>query len=362
VAGSTARFERSRPRETSAASAYHPIPSHVYFDLEDAHPEPPAIEGAMTRREAIIISIAAHIVLGNLLIWLPTMPWFQRFMKAPEIPQQVQVVPPREPMQPFILVEPKIDREALRAIERAPLSDQDRSAQTRERPPNPRNRQPFSRGTTPEFTEAQKQAQRPRGQGPAPQPSPAQQGTNASQSQAPPSQAQPPPSLLPSDQIASRQPPPQPPQPQPSGMPGPTTPAGGALGEALQNLNRYVQNQQFENPSGKGEFGPWIQFDTKGVEFGPWIRRFVAQVKRNWFVPYAAMSLRGHVVLTFNVHKDGRITDLQIVQPSTVDAFNNAAFNALTSSNPTMPLPPEYPSDRAFFTVTFFYNETPPAQ
>jgi hypothetical protein len=23
-------------------------------------------------------------------------------------------------------------------------------------------------------------------------------------------------------------------------------------------------------------------------------------------------------------------------------------------------LPPEYPADKAFFTVTFFYNETPP--
>ena len=31
--------------------------------------------------------------------------------------------------------------------------------------------------------------------------------------------------------------------------------------------------------------GATIQFDTKGVEFGPWLRRFVAQVRRNWFVP-----------------------------------------------------------------------------
>jgi TonB family protein len=331
----------------------------VYFDLEDAHPDPPAIEGAMTRREAIIISIAAHIVLGNLIIWLPTMPWFQRLTKVAEIPEQVHVAQPRERIQPFVLVEPRIDREALRAIERAPLSDKDRSAQTRERPPDPRNMQPFSRGTTPEFTEAQRQAQRPRGEGPAPQPSIAQQGTNGNDRQPSVAQAPATPAPLPSEQIVQQ--PPSQSQP-PGGTPGRTTPAGGALGEALQNLNRYVQNQQFENPSGKGEFGPWIQFDTKGVEFGPWIRRFVAQVKRNWFVPYAAMSLRGHVILTFNVHKDGRITDLQIVQPSTVDAFNNAAFNALTSSNPTMPLPPEYPADKAFFTVTFFYNETPPAQ
>jgi hypothetical protein len=31
-------------------------------------------------------------------------------------------------------------------------------------------------------------------------------------------------------------------------------------------------------------------------------------------------------------------------------------------SNPTQPLPPEYPSDKAFFTVTFLYNEMPPGQ
>ena len=88
----------------------------------------------------------------------------------------------------------------------------------------------------------------------------------------------------------------------------------------------------------------------------------MAQVKRNWFVPYAAMSLKGHVVITFNVHKNGAITDLTVIGPSSVDSFNNAAFNALAASNPTEPLPPEYPSDKAFFTVTFYYNEPPPTQ
>ena len=56
----------------------------------------------------------------------------------------------------------------------------------------------------------------------------------------------------------------------------------------------------------------------------------------------------------------GSITDLTVVGPSAVDAFNNAAFGALSGSNPTQPLPPEYPADKAFFTVTFFYNEAPP--
>jgi hypothetical protein len=51
--------------------------------------------------------------------------------------------------------------------------------------------------------------------------------------------------------------------------------------------------------------------------------------------------------------------NLLVVGPSSIEAFNNAAFGALASSNPTQPLPPEYPTDKAFFTVTFFYNEQP---
>jgi len=135
------------------------------------------------------------------------------------------------------------------------------------------------------------------------------------------------------------------------------------LGDALRNLQRYVQRDTFDNPQGNGgQFGPEIQFDTKGVEFGPWVRRFIAQVKRNWLpmIPYSAMMYKGHVVVTFNVHKDGSISELSVVGPCPVDAFNTAAFGALKASNPTEPLPQEYPTDAAFFTVTFFYNETPP--
>jgi TonB family protein len=65
------------------------------------------------------------------------------------------------------------------------------------------------------------------------------------------------------------------------------------------------------------------------------------------------------VVVTFYVGKNGRITELKVLKPSDVGAFNNSSFNALAASNPTEPLPPEYPDDRAFFTVTFYFNENP---
>jgi TonB family protein len=72
------------------------------------------------------------------------------------------------------------------------------------------------------------------------------------------------------------------------------------------------------------------------------------------------MTFHGRVVLQFNIHKTGRITDIAVVGPSGIDAFNRAAYNAILGSSPTEPLPPEYPDEKALFTVTFYYNETPP--
>jgi TonB family protein len=103
-----------------------------------------------------------------------------------------------------------------------------------------------------------------------------------------------------------------------------------------------------------------IQFDTKGVEFGPWVRRFLAQIRKNWLIPYAAMSLRGHVSVSFNVHKDGTITDIVVSRPCAIAVFNEFSYKAMAASNPTVPLPPEYPDEKALITITFYYNETPP--
>ena len=334
----------------------------MFLHLDDTRPDNDQIERAISLREAVVASVVFHAGLIVLILWLPTLPFMQRLLARQPQPQPQPIPmeqrPESERQQPFVMVEPRMDREALRKLTRpAPLSDIDREARSRERNPNATNNQPFMRGRSADLTEAQKQSEKPKGQGPSPEPSPptpeptqAAPTQNAANTTTPPPLAQAPlPTPRPQTQPVSQQP------PAPRGGP----PPGGALGEALKNLNRYAQDQQLNNPNGGNQVDPAIQFDSKGVEFGPWLRRFVAQVKRNWFVPMAAMSLKGHVVITFNVHKDGRITDLQVLRPSDVGAFNNAAFNALATSNPTMALPPEYPAEQAFFTVTFYYNESP---
>ena len=160
----------------------------------------------------------------------------------------------------------------------------------------------------------------------------------------------------------SRGAPPRPSDPDPLD-PRMRRPADGLVGRAMRDLDRYALRETFSNRRGDtGRFGPDIQFDSRGADFGPWVRRFIAQVRRNWFVPYAIMSrsLHGNVVLTFHIQRDGSMTDLTIVKPAGIEAFTNSAFNALATSNPTQPLPDDYPGDSCFFTVTFYFNEMPP--
>jgi TonB family protein len=234
-------------------------------------------------------------------------------------------------------VQPRLDMPAERPPERAEASDLDRRARTPEPTPEPSNPLPAARGNSAERVEASPDL-RARGSGPEPEPSLEPLKETVPRTFEPPPQQQ-------AQLSLPQQPPPK--------------PSGGSLGEALKNLQKYVQQESYNNQRGNNQnLGP-LQFDTKGVEFGPWIRRFVSQVRRNWFIPMAAMTMRGRVVLTFNVHRSGALTDVQVVDPSPIESFNTAAVNALIASNPTEPLPPEYPDDNAFFTVTFYYNESP---
>ena len=308
----------------------------MYFDFDDRYRDIEPVGSAINRRDGVAVSVIFHAALLVVLLFLPQL--------LPQRAESQQVVQPppdqRQEDQPrFVFVEPKVDLPPTRQPNRVELSDVDRSARATERAPTLDNPLPFARGNSSERTE-ESPDERMKGKGPAPQPAP----------ETPPVEVPQPIDPKNDPQMAMM----QRPQVQP--------PAGGSLGEALKNLQKYVQKESFDNQKGQSqEFGP-LQFDTKGVEFGPWIRRFVSQVRRNWFVPMAAMSMRGRVVITFYVHRNGALSDVTVIRPSEIDSFNTAAVNALLASNPTTPLPPEYPDDKAFFTVTFFYNESPPGQ
>jgi TonB family protein len=288
----------------------------MYLDLEDFRPDTPRVPTVMSLREAVLLSLLLHALA---VIAYLVMPEFRSRVNAVIMPEQ----PPLEYVQ-------IIPRSEFKAIPKpnSPASDLDRRAASPFVPPEPRIDPPYSRGNTPDKVVG---APNEKAMGPD------------SPVVAPPSSA-----ALPDipSKIASESAPPS------------ARPAGGGLGQSLRNLQQFLQDQNYDNPQGgQADQNADIQFDSKGVEFGPWLRRFVAQVKRNWYVPQSAMFQRGRVVIQFYVLKNGTITDLRVVGASPIEVFNLSALNSLKLSNPTMPLPPEYPDDRAFFTVTFHYND-----
>jgi len=306
----------------------------MYFDFDDRYRDIEPVGSAINRRDGVALAIVVHGALFALLLFAPQ--YLARYLPAQPVPPPQQQRPQDQPR--FVFMQPKVDLPPTHQPDRVEMSDVDRSARSPEKTPALTNPLPSARGNSSERTEASPE-EKMRGEGPAKEPAPP----------APPVET---PSIAEQRQADMAMM--QKPQVQP--------PPGGSLGEALKNLQKYVQKESFNNQKGQAqEFGP-LQFDTKGVEFGPWIRRFVSQVRRNWFVPMAAMSMRGRVVITFFVHRNGALTDVTVIRPSEIDSFNTAAVNALLASNPTTPLPPEYPDDKAFFTVTFYYNESPPGQ
>jgi len=297
-----------------------------YFDFDGRHDDLDGVGSAISRREAVLVSLLAHAIFVIVMLVTPDTKWFAVITPEAVVPVQAQ----EERSLPFMLVE--ATPSPTPPVRPRVASDADRRAASSERAPQPSNDMPFSRGNSADMLDGTPAAPL---RGPA---------TPAPPSPAP---AAPPMSSLPGTAASVPR-------------PAETRPASGSLGESLRNLDQLIKRERFDNPTGGPNVNdPHISFDSKGVDFGPWLTRFVAQVKRNWLIPYAAMTMRGRVVLTFYVHRDGRITDLQVVKPSDIGAFNTAAFQALVQSNPTLRLPPEYPDDKVLFTVTFFYNDRP---
>lgn len=303
----------------------------MYINFDESRPDTPRLARTLTSLEQFLLTLLAYACLVILVLVWPHL----AFVKAWQAQQAAQLAALQQqqelPDVQYVFSVPKSEVQKT-PVHRPDLSDETHRAQSMERPPEPKNTRPFSRGNSTDNL-------------PALRPTPAQP-------QQPPGQPASSNALaLPQSPVAT------------IAKNDPSKNAnleGNLLSDAIRHVDKYAQGETLQNPQGGGDLGPSIQFDTKGVDFGWWMRRFRAQVYRNWLIPYAAMALHGHVVITFWIHKDGSISDVQVVQASSIDAFTKAAYNAIIASNPTIPLPKEYPDEKGQMTVIFYYNEMPP--
>lgn len=311
----------------------------MYFDFDDHRPDTPRIPQAVSIRKTVLASVAVHLFVVVAYLTLPE-EWFARDVDLP-VDQTAELQPPDERPLRFIEVIPMVDR-MERPDDPADLSDMDRRRATLERPPEASNPMPFMRGNSPEMIEGAPPAPPGPTEPPAPPPTP-----NAERPQPEMADA----SDLPPADAGFASLPPEP-------VPDADVRMTASLRDSLMNLQQQFREENFDNQlGGEAEQSADIQFDSMGVYFGSWLLRFKHQVERNWLVPRIPLTNRreDRVVIRFVVQRNGYITDLEVLQPASLSALTNAAVNSLRLSNPTAPLPPEYPRDQMDITVTYHY-------
>ena len=204
----------------------------MYIDFEDSRPDTPRVEGALSVREGVLISIIVHLLLLIAVLLVPDL-----------LPESVRPTPVaavnREPRQNprFVFMQPRVDISKPQPRPDVDASDQDRRMSTIAPPPKPENPLPFARGNSREREEAEIA---PPNRGNAPEPSVAQGTPNAD------AEGQ----MAANDPSRSMMRLPDTPNAAPGLRLGETG-TKGALGNALRNLQRYVQHQSFDNPTGK---------------------------------------------------------------------------------------------------------------
>jgi len=141
------------------------------------------------------------------------------------------------------------------------------------------------------------------------------------------------------------------------GRPGTTGPEHTSIAETLRQLDRDLEREPLGIAEGTGrQMGP-LFFDPLGADFTLWINHFKDEVYRNWLIPQSVvLGVGGEVLYEFTVQRDGRMTDLNLLQTSGSPPLDRAARGALLGSR-LLALPADYSPDSVTMRVTFFYGQ-----
>lgn len=73
------------------------------------------------------------------------------------------------------------------------------------------------------------------------------------------------------------------------------------------------------------------------IDFGPYMAILQRKIKKVWLCPKGCEDKR--VVVKFNIHSDGRVSELELDRSSGVKIADQAALNAINEAAPFNPLP-----------------------
>ena len=115
---------------------------------------------------------------------------------------------------------------------------------------------------------------------------------------------------------------------------------------------------------GTAEAGP-LSFETQWYDWGEYAQSMVSKIRLHWYqnMPHLIRTgLKGVVTIRFTIHRDGRISDITLLQTSTTPPYDFAARKAIELASPLNPLPRDFPNATERVTAMFYYNSTPPVK
>ncbi|GAC1431153.1 MAG: hypothetical protein NVSMB68_03450 [Thermoanaerobaculia bacterium] len=115
---------------------------------------------------------------------------------------------------------------------------------------------------------------------------------------------------------------------------------------------------------GFAEQGP-LSFETQWYDWGEYAQSMVSKIRINWYEnmpPLIRTGMKGVVTIRFTIQRDGRITDIEMLNSSTVPPYDFAAKKAIELSSALNALPKDFPKSSERVTCMFFYNSEPPSK
>jgi TonB family protein len=126
---------------------------------------------------------------------------------------------------------------------------------------------------------------------------------------------------------------------------------GSGTGESLHRFDNRQPNFSVDQPT--------ILSDTRGVDFGPWLRLIYFRVRDNWYAVIPELIRSGtqaKVVVIFDIRNNGRIENVQIARSSGLPPYDRAAISSLKLSEPFPNFPGPFNGDRITLQFSYFYN------
>jgi colicin import membrane protein len=118
--------------------------------------------------------------------------------------------------------------------------------------------------------------------------------------------------------------------------------------------------RRFDNPAGSPNERLGFSIDTGQHQLGPYLEVLRQLVKANWRVPtIARFEVSGVAVVSFNLHKDGMITDATITRSAEIEPLDTSSLNAIINVYKAPPLPQHIKEDKIPIRFAFYYNVRP---